>query len=134
MKRVFLTSAAATLLGASLFGCQNTARGVSEDAANTTQKVEQTASQAATSAAHNTKNAGDALSLTPKVKTAIVADSTLNDSRNLINVDTKDNIVHLKGHVVNSNMKVRASNITARTLKEVNSSAKISNELTVQSQ
>jgi len=91
--------------------------------------------KAADAAKDATKDAGKTITaateVTPKVKLAIVADKDLNDTHNLINVDTKDGTVHLTGHVANNAMKKKAGMIAEKTLKDLNATDKVSNELTV---
>jgi len=136
---------AVCLVGASfgVIGCQNTAEGVAKDASkdttavgNAADKAAENTKMAADNAAANTKdamaNAGDAATLTPKVKTAIVADATLNNPKNLIDVDTKDGIVHLKGHVLTNDMKKQATAIATKTLTDAGSKDKVMNMLTVE--
>lgn len=77
------------------------------------------------------KNAGDALTLTPKVKLAITNDKELNNTKNTINIDTADNVVHVKGMVLTSEMKKRAGDIAEKTVKDAGSNDKVVNELTV---
>jgi osmotically-inducible protein OsmY len=126
-----------------VIGCQNTAEGAKEDAAkdtaavgNAAEKTADATKDAADKAAMATKegaeNAGDALTMTPKVKNAIVSNATLNDPKNLINVDTKDGKVHLKGHVLSNDQKKLAGDIAAKTVKESGSSDTVLNELTVE--
>ena len=79
-----------------------------------------------------TKNAGEALGTTPKVKDAIIADPQLKDARNVIDVDSKDNVVHLKGHVYSAEMKDKAGKVAQKALNDMNSTETISNELVVQ--
>ena len=133
------------LVGASfgVVGCQNTAEGAKEDTAkngaamqNAADKAADTTKNAADNAAMATKdaagNAGDALSLTPKVKLAITSDAKLNDTRNLINVDTKDGKVFLKGHVVSNDEKKLATEVAAKAVKDAGSSDTVVNQLTVE--
>ncbi|MCW3096041.1 MAG: hypothetical protein JWL77_1659 [Chthonomonadaceae bacterium] len=189
MKKFALVGAAAMLLSLGLFGCNNTAEGVSKDASANGQKVASATNEAvdatkiaadkageatkdaAVTAADATKKAADATAdatkkaadatadaskkvadattdaakdagktvtaateVTPKVKLAIVADKDLNDTHNLINVDTKDGVVHLTGHVANNEMKKKAGMIASKTLKDMNATDKVSNELTVTAQ
>lgn len=79
----------------------------------------------------NTRDATDALHVTPKVKTAILEDGKLNDRRNHINVNTKDYVVHLVGHVYNSAIKERAGHIAAAKLAKMHKNYKVSNELSI---
>ena len=73
----------------------------------------------------------DALHITPKVKAAIVEDKQLNDDRNHINIDTKDYVLHLKGHVYSKAMKARAGSVAAGKLAKMGKNYKVSNELTI---
>src|SRR5690349_19809862 len=105
MKRMFLSGAAALLLGLGVVGCSNTAEGVKEDTSNAGQVVSKAADNTVDATKDAAKNATAALEVTPRVKAAIVADSKLNDTRNKIDVDSKDGVVHLKGHVISNDMK-----------------------------
>ena len=179
MKRLAFFGAATMLLSLGLFGCNNTAEGAKQDAAQDGQKVASAANDAAdatkmaadkaaqatkdaaVTAADATKNAvhdtavatADATNkavdatknaahdagqtvtaateVTPKVKLAIVADKDLNDSHNKINVNTADGTVHITGNVANNAMKKKATMIAEKTLKDMNATDKVSNELTV---
>jgi osmotically-inducible protein OsmY len=144
MKKLFAMGAALFLFGAGVVGCQNAAEGVKEDTAKNAQAVGQAADRAGAAAEKATenvaagtqeaaKNASAALALTPKVKAAITADPMLNDTRNTIDVDSKDNVVHLKGTVVNNEMKKRAGEVAQKTLTEANATDRLSNELVVKS-
>ena len=149
MKKLFVLGCCAFLFGSSVIGCQNTAEGVSQDAAkngaavgnaadkagdnmkNAADNTAVAAGNAAKGAGDAVKNAGEAMDMTPKVKLAIVGNATLNDTKNLINVDTKDHVVYLKGHVVSNDEKKLASQIAEKTIKEAGSSDKVMNQLTV---
>jgi len=99
-----------------------------ERAVDATKRAAQTAAEKTKEA---TANSGDAMNLTPKVKSAIVADPKLNNPKNLIDVDTKDGIVYLKGHVLTNDEKRLAGDIAAKTVKEAGSNDKVMNQLTV---
>jgi len=144
MKKItpWLTCGVATI---ALFGmgCQNTAEGVAKDTQKDATAVQNAADKAAdvTKDATNkavvetkeaTANAGDALTMTPKVKNAIIANSTLNNPKNEVNVDTKDGVVHLKGHVLTNDMKKLAGDTAAKTVKESGSKDTVMNQLTVE--
>jgi len=130
--------------GFGLVGCQNTVAGLKEDtdknapvienaaekAVDATKRAAQTADEKLKS---TTANAGDAANLTPKVKSAIVANSKLNDPKNLINVDTKDGVVFLKGHVASNDEKKLAGDIAAKTVQNAGSKDTVMNQLTVTS-
>ncbi len=149
--------AAAILVGGSLVsGCSNTADGVKKDteqagenvssAANTAaDRTAESASKMGQEASKVANNAGDALSdfasdasialtVTPKVKTAITADPQLNDSANKIDVDSKDRVVHLKGTVATNELKAKAGSLAKQALTGMKapSDIKVSNELVVQ--
>lgn len=132
MKKLLMMGSVLALFGMGVIGCQNTAEGVKEDAANTGQAVSQGAENAGAAAQDAAKDVSAAVSVTPKVKTAITADPELNDTRNRIDVDTADNVVHLKGHVTSNELKRKAGEIAQKVLNENNSTDKLSNELVVQ--
>ncbi len=143
----------ALVLALAGMGCSNTAEGAKEDvnnagqavtagaehAAVATKRAADNAGQAVTAGAEHAaeatkrtaKNTAAALRVTPRVKAAIIADRQLNDTRNLINVDSANNIVHLKGHVISEQMKQRAGEIAQKTLTEGHSTDQLSNELSV---
>jgi osmotically-inducible protein OsmY len=129
--------------GFGIAGCQNTAEGAKEDAAKDTTAVSTAAGNAAdatknaaVNAADATKDAaataGDKLSMTPKVKTAILANAKLNDPKNSINVDTGTGVVYLKGHVVSNDDKKLATDIAEKTIKDAGGTDKVMNQLTVE--
>lgn len=133
MNRLFQMSALALVLGIGAIGCQKTAEGVSQDAQNAGAKIEQTAEKTGEAVSQGAQNAGAALGMTPKVKNAITADAGLNDPKNLIDVDSTDETVHLKGHVTSNELKKKAGEIAAKTVKDANGKQTVSNELLVQS-
>lgn len=128
--------------GMSLFGCSHTEAGLEQDArqnAPVVQKAADNAEAAAKRAAMNVEDASkkaakssdEALEVTPKVKMAIISDKELNNSRNTVNVDTEDNVVHLRGTVYSQHLKNKAGKIANETLAQMNSSDRVSNELKV---
>ncbi len=149
MAKVYIIGAA-LLFGVLLTGCHNTAEGLAEDAKENQKAAAKTAEEAQKSAAPTiekgkeavaktaavtkeaAKNVSAAVILTPKVKLAIQADKGLNDSRNHIIVQSKDNVVHLTGSVYSDEMKKRAEEVTQKVLTEGKSTDKLSNELVVQ--
>lgn len=81
-------------------------------------------------AAKATENAGEAITLTPAIKSAIIA-SKIDGST--VNVDTeseKDTVV-LKGTVKSDAEKKQAAQIAMKTIKDNNKTYKVKNELTV---
>ena len=132
-----------------LSGCGNTLSGVKEDATQNTQGVRDAAHNAAAAtkedlnkagtavkqagqdAAQATKDAAAAVTLTPLVKTAIIRDPVLNDTRNLVNVSVKGNAVHLEGHVATDSMKQRATEDAQKVLDDHKNTSPVQNDLTV---
>jgi len=80
---------------------------------------------------HAAHNFADATTLTPKVKNAITANKTLNNPKNLINVDSKDGAVMLKGHVIDNGQKKLAGEVAAKAVAQSGSKDIVKNELAV---
>lgn len=131
MKKWLLLSALSLVVGFGTVGCQKTAEGVAEDTTNAGKAIETGAKEAGKATKDASKDISAAVTLTPKVKDAIIADKDLSDSHNEIDVDSADNVVHLKGHVTSAALKTKAGEIAQRTLKEANATDKLSNELQV---
>lgn len=144
----FLSALAAVL---TLSGCGNTLNGAKQDAATDTAKTQQAADQAAEAARANAQSAqieadqaarkaGQAVASVPQnaeanavripVKTAILRDPVLADSRNLINVDGRGHTLTLSGHVAEASMKQRATE-DAQVALEKHPGYTLKNELTV---
>jgi predicted small secreted protein len=101
-------------------------------AADATVVATKNAADATTAAAKDAgKTATGALEVTPKVKLAILADKDLNDPKNHVNVNTQDGVVHITGSVKDNADKKKAGMIADKTLKDMNATDKVSNELTV---
>lgn len=141
-KKLWLSTALAPLLMAVLSGCPNTADGMAKDSKNAgeasaqaAEKMGEKTSQMATGVGESAKamgkNATAALEVTPRVKTALTADVDLNDAKNHIDVDSKDGIVHLKGHVTTSALKKKAGEIAAKEIKDAGGTDKVMNQLLV---
>jgi len=79
------------------------------------------------------ENAGAAVVITPEIKTAIIRDPVLDDSRNSIDVSSHDLAVHLTGHVLSDLMKRRAEEDAQAVLDKRHPDYKVVNELAVQS-
>lgn len=77
------------------------------------------------------RNLGAAASLTPVIKHAIIADPTLNDSANNINVDATEEKVTLRGHVKTAEMKMLAQSIAERTLIDKAAKQTVDNQLEI---
>ncbi|MCA1596302.1 MAG: BON domain-containing protein [Chloroflexi bacterium] len=123
-------------------GCANTVGGAAKDAATDTAVVANSTKNAAAATQHAVANAGHeahmgakntagATVVTPEVKSAIVRDPVLNDRRNEINVNTRDGVVHLEGHVQTASMKARASEDAQAELTKHNRQDKVQNDLKV---
>ncbi|MBS1705858.1 MAG: BON domain-containing protein [Armatimonadetes bacterium] len=119
-------------IGAVLMGCSNTAEGVKEDAQQDAKAVQEGAKTASENASEAGRDISAATDLTPAIKTAIVADPSLNDSANQIDVDSTEEKVTLSGHVKTAEMKKIAEDIATRAVKEKNGKQTIENNLVVQ--
>ncbi len=97
----------------------------------TAPKTDTTADKAGSAVKDLPKDLNSALIITPEVKSAIVGDSVLHDRRNMINVDSHDNVTHLRGHVVSASMKQRATAVARKSLAAHHPDYKVSNELTI---
>jgi osmotically-inducible protein OsmY len=78
------------------------------------------------------QNVTGALEVTPMIKTAITADAELNDAKNKIDIDTKDGIVHIKGHVTSNALKAKATKIATDKITENQGTDKVMNHLLIQ--
>ena len=141
---LWLMSGLATLLTGVGSGCQNTADGAAKDTkiaaeatAQAAQKVSQKAAEtiektdAKGTAKHLGKNVTAALEVTPRVKAALLADKELSGAGNHLDVDSKDGIVHLKGHVVSNALKKRAGEIAKKTVRDSGGTDEVRNHLLV---
>lgn len=107
---------------------ENTGAAVAEGARQAGEAV----GGAARNAGKEVQDAGQAMSLTPKVKNALVADKQVDAST--IDVDTsgeKDTVI-LKGTVRSAAEKSRAGQLAQKALTDAGSSFKLKNNLTVQ--
>ncbi len=102
----------------------NAAAQTGDAVANGAAAVGDSVAAGADKAANAVSNADD-VAMTPKVKTALGANASLNGSE--IDVDTANGVVHLKGTVKNAAQKTAAETIAKREAPNY----KVSNELTV---
>lgn len=136
--KLALVGAATVFATCGLFGCNGNGK-TDTPAEQSTVNAANKTSDAAGTAANNTegavkdaaKDATAAMVVTPKVSSALKADSTVSAAGNVINVDSKDNIVHLKGTVQTNDIKKRAGDIAQKVLTENHSTDQLSNELKV---
>lgn len=140
---------ALVLSGLYVCGCANTAEGMAEDAKNNSKAAQEGAQEAGKAAAgaaseagkavanganelgKAASDAGNAAKLTPTIKSALIADSMLNDPANEIDVDVDTETVNLKGHVKDQKTKDRAEEITKKVLTDTKSTNKIKNDLEI---
>lgn len=130
------TLAAALMLS----GCANTISGAKEDSSVAAQKTQEAAAQTGQAVKDSAQKAGKAVAEVPQnaeanavrvpVKTAILRDPVLADSRNLINVGGRDRTITLTGHVAEASMKQRATE-DAKVALEKHPNYTLNNELTV---
>ncbi len=78
------------------------------------------------------EDAGAAMSLTPEIKSAIVANPFLNEDGNVIDVDSTAEAVVLRGHVKSEKNRALAEEIARKILKDKGSKTPLKNELKVQ--
>ncbi|WP_309686093.1 BON domain-containing protein [Armatimonas sp.] len=140
MNRVLILGIAC--IGIGLSGCKNTAEGFKEDTTQNAESAKESGEKASVATRKATerlgsatekmgKNAGDALTLTPKIKKAITDDKTLNNTANLIDVKSGNNEVRLTGHVLTEEMKALAGEIAQKTITDAGSKNALINELKV---
>ncbi len=129
--KAFLPMTALSLCLYATTGCNDTAKGMEKDS----QENSAAAAESAAAANENMKEAagdvGAAATLTPMIKSAIVANPILNDNGNMIDVDSTDNGVRLKGTVISEEVKKMAEQMAAKIMAENKSDQKLINELVV---
>jgi len=130
MKTLTLMSLA-MMLSIGLLGCNDTAAGVEKDASEAGQAISETTENTVKGIEEGSKDASAAATLTPMVKSAIVANPMLNDPDNSINVDANDDEVILTGHVDTEEMKKMAGDLAMEVLKDNNAKQKLRNDLVV---
>jgi len=94
--------------------------------------MEKGAKEASEKAGEMGRDLEAAAKLTPTIKSAIMADPSLNDPGNSINVESSEETVKLIGHVKTAEMKKIAISIAERAIKEANGKQTVTDELTVQ--
>ena len=122
--------AAVALLSIGLTGCSHTLSGAQQDVSTDAQKTGAAAQQAGQDVSSAAHNVDAATAVTPEVKTAIIRDPVLNDSRNLVNVSSSNHEVHLTGHVQDASMKQRATEDAQAVLNKRHPNYKVVNDLT----
>lgn len=129
MKRT-LGIAAIALMSIGLFGCNDTAAGMAEDTKENATVVEESAENMAEDVGEVAENTS-ASTLTPRIKSALVANPITNDPDIEINVDSTKDMVTLTGHVSTQKQKDEAGEIAKEILKEVNATQEFENKLEV---
>ena len=89
-------------------GCEKTAESAKEETTNTLEAV-----------------------LTPKIKSALIANPILNEDGNLIDVTTDQGTVTLSGHVMTQEAKNEATQIAQRVLDDNDSDFPLVNDLEI---
>ncbi|MBL8064666.1 MAG: BON domain-containing protein [Chthonomonadaceae bacterium] len=115
-----------------LTGCGNTEQGLRKDTSNNGQKAADSAQNLKDGVTEAGKDMGASTILTPKVKSAIVADKRLNEPTNLIDVNSTSDKVTLEGHVTSSDLKRLAGEVASKAMKESNATQTLDNKLTVE--
>lgn len=118
---------AAIMVG--VIGCGNTADGVKKDVEAGGENASKTMENASDSSREATAGMKAATMLTPKIKLAITADVSLNDSKNTINVNSTEDTVTLEGHVTSAALKELAAEIAKKVMTENGATQKIENLL-----
>ncbi len=153
MKLQLALSIALLTMAFGAVGCKNTAEGAQQDAIKNTEVVQDAGEKAATATKKSAdeaaaatqrttdraisatgkmgKNVGDALGLTPQVKLAITDDKELNNTSNLIDVESSNDTVTLKGYVLSEAMKQRAGRIAQKAIGASGSKNVLINELKI---
>lgn len=112
-----------------------TGQAVKEGADTAVKTTEQAAAKTGEAVKDSTKQATDALGLTPTVKAAILRNPAFTDVKSYdINVDSVNGDVLLKGWVSNAEQKKQAENIAKSAVVKAHSPNKVINQLTVKSQ
>ena len=80
----------------------------------------------------STTGAIAALAITPSVKHALITDTKLNDDNHIIDVDYRNSVVHLNGHVKSEDLRDRATAVAQRALDDLHVADRLENHLTVE--
>lgn len=141
MKLVYLPLIAGLLLGAA--GCSNTTEGAKKDMEIGSEKASERMKEGMDSASNMAKDAGNTAKdvaadveastvLTTRIKTAITADKELNDTKNMVDVDSDKETVTLKGHVATDELKAKAEKVAKAEMEKVKATQTLKNDLLVQ--
>ena len=125
-----------------LSGCNDTANGAQKDSVENAvavkegteeagEAVKEGAEQAGEAVKEGAETASNAMTFTPEIKAAIVANPYLNDAGNMIDVDTTADAVILKGTVSSEKNKKLAEETATKVLKDKKSTLPVKNELVV---
>ncbi len=119
------------LASIAMCGCGSDNKSAGKDSESFGQKVAEQTQNASSDAVETSKDLQAAAMLTPKIKLAISADKQLNDSKNLINVDSTEEKVTLEGHVTSIALKEIAGTIATKILKESEAKQSLDNKLEI---
>ena len=131
MKPTITKFGALSCLALLALGCANTSEGIAKDADVNSKMAAKSGSDAVEGATLSNRDATAAISLTPAVKLAIAADSSLNDPANRIDVDSSDTEVKISGTVKSQADKEGAEKIATKILSDHRAHQKLVNQLTV---
>lgn len=118
-KAILGLTLAISLLGA--LGCSD----------KTNADLKEGANNAAETTKEKVNEGAAAISLTPDIKAAIVANPKLNEDGNLVDVDTTPQTVTLKGHVKSQELKSLAEDLAKTVMKKQNATQTLVNELEI---
>lgn len=124
-------SVAALFVAGITAGCSETAKGIEKDSAVAGEAVDKNTKDIQAGVKKDAGNIGAALSLTPVIKAAFIANPFLKESGNEIDVNSNAETVTLTGHVKSEKNRQLAEDTAAKILKDKGSKNKLINEITV---
>lgn len=122
----------ASLAVFAIVGCENTAQGIQRDSAEIGHRAADVAVKTSEDLKAGVENVTAAVTLTHRIKVAILANPNLNDIGNLIDVDSTRDKVILSGHVKSQSAKDEAESIARKVLADENATQSLVNNLTIQ--
>lgn len=125
---------ASILISGLLQGCTNTAEGIKKDAVKDSGDAAKVVQEAQDRADETGRDIGAAVTLTPAIKSAILADASLNASGNSIDVDSTEERVVLSGSVMSEQLRTLAGTIARKVITEKNGKQVVENKLEIRPQ